>query len=145
MKKLRDALESAKNQDFKKMFPPRLCQGDSESFREMVGGDVRPDVRLTADAVKYLSKAGAINVVPQSPPSVMMLHPGHMHLVLNHCTQIKFACELMRPDQVCHAASYHRQLGSVIFGEINAEDYTSMYVQLEDTVKAIVSGQGCPV
>ena len=137
MELLRQALTSS---EFRDMLPPRLSGLDSTTFKDKVGGDVRPDRVITEEALIYLTAKGAIDVLHQNPPSVMRLHAGHMHLVYNHGTQIKFAAEVLHPDEVVIASVYHITLGSVFFAEANAEDYTSIYIKLEDKVKGIIAG-----
>lgn len=116
---------------YRNMMPPRLFNdGQTGLFKDEVGGNVRPD-KISDALLVHLNKKNAITAYKQDPPSVMRLHPGSMHLVRNHKTQIKFASEVMLPQQVAIAAAYHVNLGSVYFGEAMAEDYTSMYLQLE--------------
>jgi hypothetical protein len=134
-----DKSKSKAFSDMRKMLPPRLST-EPTKFKDKVGGDVRPDLAITEKALTFLRKYGAIDVVHQNPPSAMRLHAGHMHLVFNHGTQIKFAAEVLDPDEVVIASVYHKTLGSVYFAESNAEDYTSMYVKLEDDVKRVIAG-----
>ena len=37
---------SEKHENYQKMFPPRLIDQDSDSYKDKVGGDVRPEVMV---------------------------------------------------------------------------------------------------
>jgi len=127
--------------EFKDMFPPRFFkQGMRDLFKETVGGDVQLSP-LTPEAVEYVFSTGALDCVVQEPPSFVRLHPGHMHLVYNTGTQIKFASEVMLANQTAVSAVYHSLYGSQYFSEVNPEDYASMYVKIEQALKERIAGR----
>jgi hypothetical protein len=126
---------------YKQMFPPRFfTQGKTDLYKETLGGDVQL-CRLTAEAVQYVVNAGAIHLKVQQPPSYMRLHPGHMHLVLNLGAQIKFAAEVLLDQDTAISAAYHALFGSPYFSEVNPEDYTNMYVKIEQFFKDRIYGR----
>lgn len=128
--------------EYQKMFPPRFfVERNVDLFNGMVGGDVNLK-QLTEEAVNHVSLAEdtPITTMSQIPPSAMRLHPGHMHFVYNHGTQVKFAAEVMLDKDTAISAVYHALFGSPYFSEVNPEDYTNMYGKIEDAIKKRIAG-----